>query len=172
MSAKIRLFLQNRWRAIRQLEIQSNEKTECLVLGDGDGCATRLGARQVCLATVSPEEMKMFKTLAALVIVAGSIAITEPAHAFQPGERCLVKKTGDGFVALRKGPTVKSKRVRKLKRNTDNVFPMKLSKGWAFVDAASYDSNYAEDDPRHVSWFGKGFLRADLIDWASCNNAG
>ncbi len=102
-----------------------------------------------------------------------------PALAF-PGEnmRCEVKRTNDGFVALRRGPSAKTQLLLKLKNPigrsvyVDNVFPTKRTNGWIKVDAFRYDTRFAEDDDRSVAWSGSGYIRANLIDWSSCNNAG
>jgi hypothetical protein len=46
-----------------------------------------------------------------------------PVQAFEKDQGCEIKRTRDGFVALRKGPSRSSKLIHKLKPEFHRVFP-------------------------------------------------
>jgi hypothetical protein len=90
------------------------------------------------------------------------------AQAFQNGEGCELKQTKDGFVALRKGPSAKSKLIYKL-ANYFRVFPTTRNNTWVYVEAAIPE---ASGVPPRLDWSGAGYVKSSLIDWSTCNNAG
>jgi hypothetical protein len=109
-----------------------------------------------------------FKTTLAVAVSLVVLALS-PAHAFQKGEGCQLKITSDGFVALRKGPSVSSKRIHKLNLELHRVFPDQKNKSWVRVDVVSPEE---WDVPVSQQWNGSGYVKSSLIDWSTCSNAG
>jgi hypothetical protein len=108
--------------------------------------------------------MKFFLAASATLLLLGPLS--QSAFSYNEGESCYVKQTSDGFVALRTGPRVTAKRIRKL--NGDyRVSPIGPIRAWVKIRATEMT-----DDETIDTWSGKGYVRSDLIDWSSCNNAG
>jgi hypothetical protein len=105
-----------------------------------------------------------------LILALGLCIIAVPqAQAFQKGEGCDLKQTNDGFVALRKGPSVKSKLLHKLVAGTFRVSPNEKNTSWVYVSAAIPE---AAGVPASQDWSGEGYVKSNLIDWSTCGNAG
>jgi hypothetical protein len=108
--------------------------------------------------------LKLFLATSAILLCVGPLS--QAALAYTQGELCYVKQTSDGFVALRQGPRVTAKRIRKL--NGDyRVQPVGPIRAWVKVEVFELT-----DDETINGWSGKGYVRSNLIDWSSCNNAG
>lgn len=109
----------------------------------------------------------MNRTLIALSVGLGlpmfglGILPSARAEAYQAGESCELKQTSDGFVALRKTPSIKSKRIKKLYVGDFRVSPIGPVNAWVKVVAGQPEG-----------WSGTGYVRSDLVDWNNCNNAG
>lgn len=86
---------------------------------------------------------------------------TSASNAYSPGESCQVRQTRDGFVALRKGPGVNAKRIRKLYFGEYRVSPAGPIGKWVKVVAGKPEG-----------WSGRGYVRSNLVDWNACDSAG
>jgi hypothetical protein len=108
--------------------------------------------------------VKFFLAASATLLLFGPLS--QSAFSYNEGEMCIVKQTRDGFVALRQGPRVTAKRIRKL--TGDYRFTViGPIRDWVKVDAIEMTEDETID-----GWSGKGYVRSNLIDWSSCNNAG
>jgi hypothetical protein len=111
-----------------------------------------------------------FKTTTSVILALGLFTSAMPqAQAFQNGEGCELKQTRDGFVALRSGPSAKSKLRHKLLEGIFRVFPTEKNYTWVYVSTAISE---ASGVPASQDWSGEGYVKSNLIDWSSCSNAG
>ncbi len=86
--------------------------------------------------------------------------------AYNAGEMCEIKATRDGFVALRKGPSVRHGRIKKLIAGVHRISVVGPIGRWVKVDVAIPEGRAAGD------WSGTGYVFAKLIDWRDCGLAG
>jgi hypothetical protein len=111
----------------------------------------------------------MRKTPTALFIFAATMLFAGTAYAFQAGDSCDLKRTSDGFVALRDGGSIHARLLHKLRPSFHRVFPTEPNPTWVYVSVASPES---WDVPTSQQWSGEGYIRSSLIKWNSCSNAG
>lgn len=102
--------------------------------------------------------MKMPALFAVLMIWLAHCGV---AHAYSPGESCHLKRTSDGFVALRKAPSVTAQRIRKLYFGQYRVSPIGPIGQWVKVVAGKPEG-----------WSGRGYVRSSLVNWNACDSAG
>jgi hypothetical protein len=105
------------------------------------------------------------KFLIACTALTLSLATTSAkADPYQPGYGCYLKKTSDGFVALRAGPSAKSKLLHKL-TSKYYVGPEARGGKWIAVRAGK-NVDYDFDDIRKFS--KDGYVASSLINWNDC----
>jgi hypothetical protein len=100
--------------------------------------------------------------LAALVPL--SVALILPATDVQATAFCNLKKTPDGFVALRAGPSPKAKLLHRMRPN-DEVLPSSIEEKGAWVKVTYWrggrfriSKEPAGDPPTATGWMNKAFL--------------
>jgi hypothetical protein len=115
--------------------------------------------------TKSEKNVMTLKFLIACTALTLSFATTSSqADPYQPGYGCYLKKTSDGFVALRAGPNAKSKRLHKL---TSKYYVGPAARGGKWVAVTvSADDGYELDDPR--KFYKTGYVASSLINWNDC----
>ena len=105
-----------------------------------------------------------FKHLSiAAVLLAGGVLLSTPASAMIV---CWVKKTPDGFVALRAQPDASARMVARMKGGdtVQGVEGVKDRKGWTYVywwKAATHEKN---EGVSFDTIDGKGWVRESLIE--------
>jgi hypothetical protein len=112
------------------------------------------------------------KWVGAFVFAVGlSVSAIPQAYAFQKGEGCDLKQTQDGFVALRKGPSTKSRLIHKLNPQFHRIFPDKRNNSWVHVVIGGYGDPEEEGVPVSERDVGDGYIKSSLIIWSSCGMA-
>jgi hypothetical protein len=109
--------------------------------------------------------------IAALTAFGLSVSMMPQAEAFQRGEGCEIKQTQDGFVALRKGASVKTRLVHRLKPEFHRVFPDRRNNTWVRVFVGGFGDPDEQGVPMKERDVGSGYVKSSLIVWSSCSMA-
>lgn len=104
-----------------------------------------------------PKKCTLLSATAAALLAFSALGIL-PASATS---FCIIKKTSDGFVALRSGPGANTRLVAKMKPNDEVMIGLKERGNWMEV-------TWWRGDDRHIKGFnassGKGWMHKKLVE--------